>query len=339
DNLQRLDGTASRHGLVLSLLVALVWIHRNGTRFTWNGGSRLFIAGLAAGLTLVMGVLLGGCVGGALLGLAGLAATLVLARRIPETSVRRSVLLATWLLAAWFIGLGLVTPSYAAYPRLLLPWIVATWLAGGLAISHLGAFLAGASHLNGGLFPGAMAAISPNRTLGPIRGGSAAIALTLVLAAIFAAEWWGGVWDIPAWEDRTALRRLARQPLANGEGTTEMAPLDKSQCAIYTLSEPALLFQWRLAGYELVRPVSSLDLAHPTGSEPLLPTFLAIGEQAERGAGFAADFNQGTSRLKEIQMSELDLSCLVLLDNRFPAGRPDGRGDKPRYRLRFYRLQ
>lgn len=241
-------------------------------------------------------------------------------------------LLAASLTVVWCAALIAAGHAYTPYPRLALPLHVGSWLCVA-AIS---------------VWPDAGFIRDP-RKRSPATPLSRAEFASIVLVAGFGVlllTLFGGRLaprTIPAWSARTDLENVASRVqaavLADVRAGGRLIPADRF--VVYTYAEPALLFQLRLAGVELVRPVSSLAFADRGADKPQLPAFLVIGPQAYGTAGFEQQLARARDRLQLVDTFEYAPSDVVLLDNREPAQRPPSKPEeeRPKYRLELYRAR
>ncbi len=316
--LQRLDGVLSWIAPGLALLVCVLYVRLSGRRCTWNAlvGNRLLVLGLPVfGLCAIVY----GCTAVlAIITIGGMASRFVWRDRsgtVASNSEPRW--LSLWMLTAWFIGLSLTIPLYAPYPRLILPWLMACWMGAGMAINEF-----------------TKRGVVKSENANPVDDRPAAVRLPLIgiwpaklyrwerivlglaftgffglfLAAI------GFVRAVPGWETRTSLADLSPTLIEDVCRRAGVPAADDHQLVIYTYGEPALLFQLRLAGARLVRPVQSLAAAAPESPLPKLPSFIVVGPQARRTPGFADDFARGKPRLGLVESYRYRPSNLVLLD-------------------------
>lgn len=211
--------------------------------------------------------------------------------------------LATLLLAAWFCGLLLVTPLYRGYARLTLPWLVAAWLGGGWGLALLFA--------ENGLAPWR----EQWRRLRPMS--------RLILLAGLAAIPWSAAGrlsprGVPAWQDRTAVARAAREIARTAVAAAKEQGGTADELVVYVYGEPAALFQLRLAGLSLVAPVSDLGFADPARRSIPYPHFLVTGPHADRDERFVAQFAAEGARFESLGEFPCPPSDVVLLDDYTP---------------------
>jgi hypothetical protein len=297
-----LIGTSGAHAFPVAIAASLgvaVWSMRC---FTWNAfaatlGSAPLLGVGAFALVLVVPTLLGPVPFALIAG--GLGILAWHATHWREGGTARS--LAAWFLTAWFVGLTLSTPCYTPYPRLPLPWLLATWLGTGLLIQQA------VEHFAQRIQTGDA---TPATSKSILRWMAIAGALLAVLSG---AELHLLPWRMPVWEYRagayTAGSMAQFLPTMLYVRGQRRAPY-----VIYTLSDPAVLFQMRLAGAEHVRPVSTLALGRPEAPTPRILSFVFIGRQALAG-GFAERQLEGATRLVQINSLEARPSRLVTLDD------------------------
>jgi len=327
--LREVSGTATASAMLLALVVSLVTA-RVTLRFTWNDFGRALagrpIAVLLVGLALAGGtMILGPAPFFLVAGIFGLAGAFVQNWRSGDAG---GDALAFWLLAAWFAGMTVSTPIYTPYPRLLLPWQVATWLAVGVLVQWIVLAIVEATQevvqpantarplVPGPNPPVSVRMLAASATASPATRGTLAGVVAGAVGLIAIVEWIAIPLGIPGWKDRTAIERAAERiaTLAVEHAGSTGGP--DSPLVIYTISEPALLFQLRMQGLEHVRPVSSLRLAHPDAPRPVIPTFVAIGKQAMSMPGFQEEqWEPAHVRLGRVASETVSLSPLVRLDD------------------------
>jgi hypothetical protein len=77
-----------------------------------------------------------------------------------------------------------------------------------------------------------------------------------------------------------------------------------------------MLFQLRLAGAEIVRPVMDLAFAAPEARPPKVPTYLVTGSHARDGKVFASQLVEVESALVEIDQVVYEPGRVVTADER-----------------------
>ena len=313
--LRELSGSPAAHAVLVALLIAALAIRWTDSRFTWNDLARRLSARAMAALILFM-LLAGGPTffGPALFSLGASVLGLVLMHlnlwRSREAGPRSY---SVWLLTAWFVGMTVSTPAYTPYPRLLLPWQVSTWLAVGLLLQHI------------------LLQLAPDPVSSGIETESARLSpwrltalLTAFAALLVSAESLAFPREIPGWRDRSWVRRAATWVSRKAEDRSASDSRPGEPFVIYTISEPALLFQLRLIGIEHVRPLSSLRLAREDAPRPVIPTFVLVGKQAMSMPGFPGELNSAWRRLREIWYAPTYSSPIVRLDDADWQEPPDG---------------
>lgn len=280
---------------------------------TWNLTGRTAISAILAAALLLACWVAGLARGLALASFLALPAVM-LQRTGNPAAAEPGRSLALWFVASAFVGLSAATPLYTPYPRLALPWLMSTWLGMGMAaccllrIDTAGlATTAGAS--------AASPATRPARFPAP---WAAAVALLLTLGMIGHRAWIAAdrahesrlmARDVAAW----VAERLREQvgPLGAGQG---------DRMVVYVYGEPAVLFQLRLLGHTLVRPVQDLDFARTESPDPQAPTFVLVGPHARRTSNFDV---QRQSAVRLVAMGTLRQpagSVVVRLDERESIG-------------------
>jgi dolichyl-phosphate-mannose-protein mannosyltransferase len=317
--LGELDGWPSLHAPLVAILVCLCFQRFSTRRSTWNllNDNRLALFALPAtmGLTAVAGSNL--IVGlGAAAGITWLLASQLRAEEGKTT--REPVRLAGWLAAVWYAGLFLTTPLYTPYPRLTLPWLAACWLGGGLLI---GGFIGRKENCTPARIDASDSTDRGSVPHGPVlfpRASRRSAMVMLLLAVAFVCaglERLVSRLDIPGWEPRTGLANATPGIVKLIQGATSLAGRsDLESFIIYTYGEPAALFQLRLAGVRIVRPVKDLGLANPEAPRPRRPTFVLFGRQARLTPGFSQQLADRRDRLHFVALVPCRPSRLVTLD-------------------------
>ncbi|MGQ0633180.1 MAG: glycosyltransferase family 39 protein [Planctomycetaceae bacterium] len=355
-NLELLDGFGSLNAPLLALTLALYWSCTGSRRFTWNEILRSISTWLAVGLLVALPVMLGGHLVVALLGAWGVFLAVCFGPRAASSQVGQGLSLGAWMLCAWYVGLAAATPMYTPYPRLTLPWIMAGWLGAGVTFYDFVNFL---GHMAAGEQPSLSRYLAPRSWVphGVLLFGGLAFCLVFVFALEALALRPG----FPGLAPRSGLAESAAaivRAAFRDAGLDRHA--DRDQIVVYTFADPALVFQLRLAGVDNVRPISSLTFAESGAPQPKLPTFLVVGPQARRTAGFAERFARAQGRLEPVaeydagdgprkypskwgsleSMGGFDFapSDLVLLDNR---ERPPSAPDDPQriYQMDLFRVR
>jgi dolichyl-phosphate-mannose-protein mannosyltransferase len=189
------------------------------------------------------------------------------------------------LLAAWWLGLFLMTPCYAAYPRLAIPFTVAAYLAApffGVLRRETSDFTA----------PGhRFLAWSPALARLAVVAGFVGLMMLVPRAKVSLAR------------DRRGLFEIAREIRQTADGN--------SPRIVYVYGEPALFFQLRTAGEQLVGPVQDIPTAP---IDKGTPTFFIAGPNTQHDANFQRNWASLSKKWKLIHTYEYYPSSLVWLD-------------------------
>ncbi len=186
------------------------------------------------------------------------------------------------MLVTWWIGLTLTTPLYTPYARLSLPWLVSCWLLAGWLMSRLSSTLARAARQE---------PCPPDEPLRPrpatiLRWLGALYLLTLYVMSPPRTHLNSiGIGHLPAWSDRTGLRKATGQIMHELDmGRRDMRPSEVSgyDAAVYVVGEPALFCHLSEASQTsemnlVVKPGANMSVAAPG---PPLPTFIITGSHA-----------------------------------------------------------
>jgi 4-amino-4-deoxy-L-arabinose transferase-like glycosyltransferase len=342
--LSELSGTATLNALLIAFLISLAGGRLTAQRFTWNRPGRAPTDRLLRFLPILLLMAAGQLIlgpGPVYLGASALGLALLHIRSWRDRE-RGPATLAAWLLVAWFVGMTISTPAYTPYPRLLLPWQMATWLAVGVLIQRI-VLAVDPEHLEvsheNPLETEPPSSMLPNSSESRVEltntgqgflhesGAPSRLRLAALFAvsgALLAIVEYGALplW-VPGWEDRGTIQSAAKQfERVAIDAANSTVGADRS-FVVYTISEPALLFQLRLLGLEHVRPLSSLRLANPDAPRPVIPTFVAIGRQARATPGFQSE--QWDWRLNSVAKVQVTPSPLVRLDGSYwaPPRGPD----------------
>jgi hypothetical protein len=220
----------------------------------------------------------------------------------------------TWgtsLLIAWTVGLFVATPNYTPYARLALPLVAALWLVAGDLLARVAAFEPTRS---------APRASAPDAA----RPRWAAVAIRFAVPVLWLASFtacWSRLWQqgVPAWRDRTDLRRVASRlvdrVLIDAQGDiAASAAAEAPQAVFLTYGEPAVFHL--LTQDPRFRPPTALALA-PTGDIPRAvavncPVFVIAGPHA----GDDAPLRAAADRMTLVAEQVFQLSDLPLLDLR-----------------------
>jgi len=277
----------------------------------------------------------------------------------------------TTLLVAWTAGLLVATPNYTPYARLALPLVAALWLVAGDLLARCAAELAAettapststaptsstAFSTSTAPTPSATPTISTSSTTtaasdSPIASlvavtrrlelgvlvRVAVLAVWLLVVAICGSRLW--YQGMPAWRDRTDLRRAASRlvdrVLADSRDARSAVVSDAPQAVFLTYGEPAVFYL--LAREPRFRVPTRLGIA-PTGDIPRTlvvscPVFLITGPHA----GEDAPLRAAADRLTLIAEETFQLSDLPLLDLRDARTLPRAPASRSAV-LRCYRL-
>ena len=292
--------------LAIGTLLALAVAARQQQK-TWLG----LVLGLSSGVGPVVAAIIVICLAvstaGASIGLARLLVACHLAPKLDAAWRRRTTGLC--LVAAWWFGMLFATPLYTPYPRLALPYLLAAWLATAINVA---AFL---PTVEKGFYD------SP---LGKFWKWVFLVALGTVLTTLaFFVRWQG----LPS--DRRGIERIAQQIHAS-------EPTNQPR-AIYVYGEPALFFQLRVLGEELVGPVPELTETAVTLKGKPIPTFLIAGPHAWRDPEFHRQLSAAKDRWELVNEFDYRPSAIVWLDLNDSRRSPEETANDDRVRL--YRLR
>jgi 4-amino-4-deoxy-L-arabinose transferase-like glycosyltransferase len=339
-NLRELDGALTWVGVAAAIMFVVAGRTTGEGRFTWNPPT--WSQKLAPVPWIIFGCPVGWLVrGGPILAftLSVLAGVWVVIRGVQrmtsvglsELPVSGAAIIAVSVWALWF-----VTPLYSPFPRLMLPLIGFTWLAAALLTGMTYSF---ASRLD---------AASPRLAKQSLQWLATTISLAVTIA-VLAEDYSVPSRDgLPAgflrvtpegWGTRESLHRLALGTIADSMKAS--AKTSEGDRVFYVYGEPALYFQLRLAGVELVGPVEHLafgrkgifPLAKEGAPAARVPVFLVTGPHAERNPNFARQFDEVKDRLKLVQEYEYQPSDLVWRDQRREFDAP------PKFHVKLYRVE
>ncbi|MDX1946010.1 MAG: glycosyltransferase family 39 protein [Pirellulaceae bacterium] len=300
-----MEGGGSVVGLGLAFGIDFLFTHETGRkamRFA-KGGLVLFLL-LVAMLTPFV-----------VAGLAGLAGLVIAigkiyrAPKLTERLTRRAIAVA--LLAAWWGGLFVATPCYWPFPRLVLPWLVCSWLA----------WMANA--------PDAFDE-EKNTVPSPSKRWEYAIGYGLLCVAFVI-----GNLNLSANDHRVATGD--RRELARIASEIQASLAEDQPRAIYVFGEPAMFFQLRAAGEEIVEPIQTIATTAATMQGRPIPTYLVAGPHANRDPRFVAALAAAQVQWELVRAYPHRPSVLVwldLYDPRLPPGSERGDLDE----IRLYRL-
>jgi 4-amino-4-deoxy-L-arabinose transferase-like glycosyltransferase len=319
----QLEGSVTALGMILAFVLAWLGTYeQNDCRFTWN---KVHSAKMWPGLTGLVVVMVSVLV----VSISFFFRLVILvqwvgylASRRPQPTVNNVArTAAVSIVSVCFLGLVIVTPLYTPYPRLALPWHTFTWLAMAYVLQNEKLI----NH-------------EPRKATAAF-GRTAVESLMIVVVLMVLAEWLvaaqiSALQTLAGLKPRQQIQFVARDAVADVSRYESLAAKTGSdQMAFYVYGEPALVFQLRLAGVELVRPVEHLAFARV--GEPLspVPIFLLTGPHAERNPNFARQFEEGKSRLKLVKEYEYHPSDLVWRDERREFDAP------PTFHVKLYRLE
>lgn len=254
-------------------------------------------------------------------------------KRIPAACLRASA--ATAMVSVWLVGLCLFTPTYHPYPRLVLPILLVSKL--GLAslldrwlpypLEHLAGLRKAQSHDEQAInrFP---------RLRTAVVYCFAYCWLSYLLFSIAVDSEFSQPLSILGWQPRFKLRDIVSEFVPDTHDAIEMDRHNlRSEVVFYVYGEPALYFQLRLAGVELVRPVEHLAFARAGEPAAPVPIFLVTGPHAELNPNFARQFAEVKERLKLVKEYEYQPSDLVWRDQRREFDKP------PTFHVKLYRVE
>ena len=211
----------------------------------------------------------------------------------------------TCITAAWVGGLFVATPNYTPYARLALPLVAALWLVAGALLAR--------------------ASSGPGHSILSMRAGIVLAVVWMAVVAVRAPTLLQR--GMPAWRDRTDLRRAASllvdRALAtthtqtrtlDGPGTRLPVGTTRPQAVFLTYGEPAVYYL--LSRESRFRDPAGFGIA-PTGDVPRAnaadcPVFLIAGPHAGQDEAMTSAAN----RLQLVAEATFQLSDLPLLDLR-----------------------
>lgn len=230
-----------------------------------------------------------------------------------------------WILAVWLLGMLAATPLYHPYLRLTVPLLLASFLGAGLCLQDI----VDRRLLN--FIQPADQASDPQFRLRPELHRGRRWSLASIL---FSICFLGALSTVPrnlnsmsCYSDRTGLVGVAHEIKTAIESPSRLADGESTNPVIYVFAEPALLFQLRLAGVDVVTPAGSLSFANSRWGNSGAQIYLAIGIHAESDPTFKEQFSKLKSRLKSVGSWPWHLSPLVSLDQ--PNSQPSRLGSDP----------
>src|SRR5262245_8875713 len=240
----------------------------------------------------------------------GLARAIVALRCAPGGDLERQRLAVGFcLVTAWFGGMLVATPLYTPYARLSLPLLLATWLAAALNVCD---------YLQQAEKRFFQSRAAPHY---------AAAFLTAVVFALLTLAYLRPRIEVPS--ERRGIQRIA-QRVRSGDASD-------AQRVIYVYAEPALYFQLRAAGEQIVSAVQEVPTTAATIDIRPIPTFLIAGPHAQRDPEFVRQFAAAKERWELVKEFDYQPSAVVWLDLNDPRRSPRETADRDRVRL--YRLR
>ena len=250
----------------------------------------------------------------------------------------------------WFVGLLLTTPFYHPYARLFLPLLASIWLAaaGGVSwwlesnVSVARQLSAGGTprprktwgdHLVTSLLMGAVLfsflRFDENynadlvSTKDVFRSSLFMDRSSIVDAANAAADLCvrSAQGKLPRMHSSVSAGGAVIRPedVLNSSVPMSMTPnlmledRSRERLVVYVFGEPALLLHLHNAGIMAI-PVNHLNLGGPGGAAPAVPTFVIIGPNAKRTAGFWEQWMERTNHFASVGEVSYRPSEVTLLD-------------------------
>lgn len=240
---------------------------------------------------------------GAALGMARILAGFHLAQKLDPEWRRRTIGFA--LVGVWWGGMLLATPLYAPYPRLALPYLLAAALATAVNVAEF--------------FPVVEREFYQTR-LGRFWQGVffASVAAALLALGVFIHRR-----ELPS--ERRGILRIAHQ--------VQSVAAAREPRVIYVAGEPALYFQLRAAGEEIVSAVQDVPTAAATLDGRPIPTLLIVGPHAQRDPRFLRQLAAARDRWELVQEFDYHPSAVVWLDLNHPRSSHQATADDDRVRL------
>lgn len=192
------------------------------------------------------------------------------------------------LLAAWWLGLLLTTPCYTAYARLTLPFTLAAYLAAP--------FFGVSSQETADLVVARRQFSALWRVLSRLAVVAIFAGLTVLLPRT----------KVPTSRDRRGLYEIAHK--------IRQAADPNAPRLVYVYGEPALFFQLRAAGEELVGPVQDIPAGAAVIEGKTMPTFFVVGPNTQHDADFQRNWAMASRKWKLVQSFDYQPSPLVWLD-------------------------
>ena len=274
-NLRHFDGAVSVLAwAAVGLLGGLGCATRGTPGGDASGSSNRWMPVACGGLAASVGAFVGTDVCLLLLTAVGLGSGLRRAAGPGETDLEsRSAPLG--YLVSWCLGLLILTPFYYPYPRLALPWLCGMWLGAGLGLATL------------------------FRSVRDWREGEVSGKTRLILAGVGLTGWITLACalpslvevGVPAWQARTGLQRIAACMQADLERLAAEAGRPADETIVYVYGEPALFYQLRALGLQLVAPVQGMPMRGAGSREAVGIVVLATGPHAHRSRQFARQWS------------------------------------------------
>jgi dolichyl-phosphate-mannose-protein mannosyltransferase len=273
----------------------------NGSPWRCYGGFGAAIFGLYLVSVLVVPV-------GAAIGLARMLIAFHLAPKLDDAWRRRTI--GCLLVLAWWGGMLVATPLYTPYPRLALPFVLASWIGMSLNFAD---------------FLDATEQRFYESKVGVFWAGAFLATIAVVLLLLGRAPP-----QIEVSSDRRGLLQIANQMRARD--------ITHQPRAIYVFGEPAMYFQLRAAGEELVGPVENIPAAAAVIDGRAAPTFLIVGPHAQHDPQFQKQWLAAKERWELVQAFEYTPSAIVWLDLNDPRRSPP-KERQPADEVRLFRLR
>jgi dolichyl-phosphate-mannose-protein mannosyltransferase len=299
-------GTAwSFLGLALALLVPqLLRVPQSGAATLWLIGKCLLTAFALLVISVTLAVGLGAAI--------GIGRMLLAMRRAPRAdAIWRMCAIGLCLVSIWWAALLVATPLYTPYPRLIMPGLLAAILACALNWHPL---------------------LATEGDATPYHAGSLAGCSIFGLMLVY----WLGIYLLCPHTDHLE-RLLDRRGLLGIAEEIHASQPQAGSRVMYVYGEPALYFQLRAAGEEIVSAVQQLPAEAATIDGKAIPTYLIAGPHAQRDPEFVRQFGAAQERWQLYKEYDYQPSALVWLDMNDPRRSPKETADKDRVRL--YRLR
>jgi HAMP domain-containing protein len=231
--------------------------------------------------------------------------------------------LAHWFLLVWLLGLFLATPLYHPYLRLTVPVLLASFLGSGWFL-QMALQRSRLTKEKGPDTPFRPVNSSAAEFGHPALTVLAALAVLLISMAIGVV---GNTSRLSCLVRRSDLKDVAEEIKKQIENVHPSRAIESAPAVVYVFAEPALLFQLRLAGLNLVAPAGSLKFAESRTGKSANPVYLAIGIHAKQDQAFLEQFARLKNRLQPVGHWPWHLSPLVRLDQ--PGSEPGRRDPDP----------